>query len=266
MASPSSTERRSRSAALRLGLATGSAFALFGASSLLFSITVFLPLMLVPMPRRHVHRYSRRALSLVLRLLLRYLVLVGLTAPHSVRGRERLAQGGQLLAATHPSLIDVLFLIALAPRATCIAKRQLWRNPFTAIPVAALGYLRNDAPDLIDQCVAALRGGESLIIFPEGTRTRAGQPLKLQRGAANIALATPCDITPVVIRCEPRVGQKGQKWYDLPPSLPHFTIACYPPLATGAAVAASQPRGVQARQLTRALQDFFEARYPTAAA
>jgi 1-acyl-sn-glycerol-3-phosphate acyltransferase len=265
MASPSSPRPRARLATAGLVTARASAFVLFGACSLLLSATVFAPLLLAPLPRRQVHRCSRQVLSLGLRMLLRYIVLVHLTAPHSVRGREHLRRGGQLLASTHPSLIDVVFLIALAPQANCIVKRQLWRNPFTAIPVRALGYLRNDDPDLLERCAAALRAGESLIIFPEGTRTRAGQPLKLQRGAANIALAAGCDLTPVIIHCEPRVGQKAQKWYELPPRLPQFTIEGFPALDRSALIDPAQPRSVQARRLTRALLHFFDARYPTGA-
>ena len=83
--------------------------------------------------------------------------------------------------------------------------------------------------------------------------------------AANIALAAGCDLTPVIIHCEPRVGQKAQKWYELPPRLPQFTIEGFPALDRSALIDPAQPRSVQARRLTRALLHFFDARYPTGA-
>ncbi|MCB5532142.1 1-acyl-sn-glycerol-3-phosphate acyltransferase, partial [Erysipelatoclostridium ramosum] len=51
--------------------------------------------------------------------------------------------------------------------------------------------------------------------FPEGTRSRPGQALKMQRGAAQIALRGGLDITPVRIQCEPLGLYKGQPWWTV---------------------------------------------------
>ena len=67
-----------------------------------------------------------------------------------------------------------------------------------AIFVTAATALR-----LVEDCVAAVRGGGNLIVFPEGTRTPADGSISLKRGAANIAVRAPCDITPVLVRCAP---------------------------------------------------------------
>ncbi|WP_315984263.1 hypothetical protein [Aliamphritea spongicola] len=40
-------------------------------------------------------------------------------------------KGAQLVLANHPSLIDVIFLIALIPNANCVVKGRLVQNPFT---------------------------------------------------------------------------------------------------------------------------------------
>ena len=109
---------------------------------------------------------------------------------YRVEGAERLREPGRLIVANHPTLIDVVLLVSQMPEVDCIVKRGLWRNPFLRWPVSWAGYLPTAAgEELIEECSATLRRGHSLLVFPEGTRTVPGKPLRMQRGAAHIALA-----------------------------------------------------------------------------
>jgi hypothetical protein len=103
---------------------------------------------------------------------------------YEVHGLDKLERGGQLILANHPTLIDTVFLIAFVRNADCIVKGGLWNNPFTGGPVRAAGYIRNDGgPALVDDCIASLRAGGNLIVFPEGTRTpRGGTMAQARRG------------------------------------------------------------------------------------
>lgn len=144
---------------------------------------------------------------------------------YEVRGRERLQRRGLLILANHPTLIDVVFLISLLPEADCVVKVGVARNPFMRGPVRAAGYIANDeGAGLVEECIAAVRAGGDLVIFPEGTRSEPGQPLRLQRGAANIAVRGRLDITPVRISCAPPTLGKGQKWYRVPSRRFHMLI------------------------------------------
>ena len=128
-----------------------------------------------------------------------------------------LQRNGLLILANHPTLIDVVLLVSLLPNADCVVKHAVARNPFMRGPVRAAGYVANsDGAGLVDDCIAAVHAGGNLVIFPEGTRTEPGQPLRLQRGAANIAVRGRLDITPVRITCTPLTLTKGQKWYRVP--------------------------------------------------
>jgi 1-acyl-sn-glycerol-3-phosphate acyltransferase len=123
-----------------------------------------------------------------------------------------------MVMANHPSLIDVVFLLGFTPQATCIVKQPLWKNPFTRWPVAAAGFVPNTPIiGMIEQASDALREGQSVIIFPEGTRTTPGQALQFQRGAASIAVRAATVVTPVFIRCEPTTLAKNMPWYRIPP-------------------------------------------------
>jgi 1-acyl-sn-glycerol-3-phosphate acyltransferase len=91
--------------------------------------------------------------------------------------------------------------------------------------VIGAGYIPN-APteDMIHAAEAALQGGETLLMFPEGTRTVPGRPLAMQRGAANVALRAARVLTPVHISCVPSTLSKNLPWYRIPRSRPKWTL------------------------------------------
>ena len=144
-----------------------------------------------------------------------------------VVGAEKLAAcKGKLIVANHPTLIDIVLLMALLPDAKCVVKPQLFANPLLRSLVRAAGYIRNDCePEvLIEKCRATLAAGNNLIIFPEGTRSVPGKPLHFQRGFAHIATLTGANLQPVTITCEPITLVKGAPYYKIPDSRPCFRI------------------------------------------
>jgi 1-acyl-sn-glycerol-3-phosphate acyltransferase len=182
--------------------------------------------------------------------------LGGLT--YEFRGRERLGRPGQLIVANHPSLIDVVFLLAFVPGAGCVVKSGLWRNPFTRSAVTLAEFIRNDSTaDMIMAAAGALRAEQPLIFFPEGTRTRPQQPMVFHRSGANIALRAAASVTPVYIRVEPTTLTKAEPWYRIPARRPHFALVVGEDLDLQAYRAAPLP--VASRQLNEWLQAHFEA-------
>src|SRR5215475_10433261 len=167
---------------------------------------------------RHVIRFTFRSI-------VRLMCLMGVFR-YEISGLERLERHGLLILANHPTLIDIVFLMAFVKRADCIVKSRLWRNPFTHATIRAAAYVRNDdsGVQLIEDCVGAVHRGGNLIIFPEGTRTPANGSITLKRGAANIAVRAQCNVTPVLIRCTPPMLVKGGKWWRLPTRPSRYSI------------------------------------------
>ena len=199
---------------------------------------------------RHLIRISFRAVLILMRLVgvLRY----------EITGLKRLDRGGLLILANHPTLIDILFLIGFVKRAECIVKSGLWRNPFTHETVRAAGYICNDdAATVLQQCITSLRSGSNLIIFPEGTRTPADGSIVLRRGAANIAVRGHCNVTPVIIRCTPRMLTKKEQWWQIPASVVSFHIEVKEDILIEPIIAAAENEAVAARRLTQYLQQYF---------
>jgi 1-acyl-sn-glycerol-3-phosphate acyltransferase len=81
-------------------------------------------------------------------------------------------EAGLIIAANHPSMLDALLVVARVPRGICIMRANLINNPFLGGGARLARYIRNDPPrSMIRACVANLRAGGQLVLFPEGTRT-----------------------------------------------------------------------------------------------
>ncbi|GJG95362.1 1-acyl-sn-glycerol-3-phosphate acyltransferase [Cupriavidus pauculus] len=239
-------------------LATALCFGVFGIGGLLVRLVVFPLLALMPWSPATHRRVCRDVIHHALRFFLWLMRALGVIQ-YQVRNGERLRRGGLLIVANHPSLIDIVFLMALTRGADCVVKAALARNPFTRGTVAAAGWIRNDAGgmSLVEDCIASLKAGSNLIIFPEGTRTRPGEPLLLQRGAANVAVRGGFDLTPVVIRCEPPTLTKGEKWYRVPSRRPRYEIDVHPDFSVAPWMPGDTEVVQAVRRLTRSLSEFF---------
>ena len=236
---------------------TGVSFALFGIGAVVVGV-VLLPLVrIIPAARERKRERARTVMRLALRLFIGVMHrLGGLT--YEFRGRERLGRPGQLIVANHPSLIDVVFLLAFVPGAGCVVKAGLWRNPLTRSAVTLAEFIRNDSTaGMIVAAAGALRDAQPLIFFPEGTRTRPRQPLAFHRSGANIALRAAASVTPVYIRVEPTTLTKAEPWYRIPARRPHFTLVVGEDLDLQPYRAAPLP--VASRELNERLQAHFEA-------
>lgn len=206
-------------------LATGLSFFLFGVGGLCLRVLVF-PL-LSRLPGDAV-RHRQRARQTIGWLFWRFVRFMSVSSvlTYEITGGERLGRAGQMIIANHPTLIDVVFLIGLVRHANCVVKHGIFVNPFTRSPVKEAQYIDNDGSmDMLDTAVADLQEGQTLIIFPEGTRTQPGQAPAFHRGAASIALRGAKVITPVVIKVAPVTLTKNEPWYRIPVRRVHFHLS-----------------------------------------
>lgn len=136
--------------------------------------------------------------------------------------------GGALYVANHPSLLDATILLARLPDAICIFKPALLRNPFVAPAALLAGYCAGDRGlDTVRDAAAALAAGRSLLIFPEGTRTRPGTALNpLRPGFALIARRAGVPVRVLRIDANPDLFPKGYRWWP-PPKIPSWFRATY---------------------------------------
>jgi len=194
---------------------TGLSFALFGVGGLLLGLIVF-SLFHILFPRSKAERLCRYGVHLAFRGFIGFMHRTGVLDYHLHNARE-LRKSGQLIIANHPSLIDIVFIVAQIPDAYCVVKAAAWKNPFMALTMRATGYIQNTSPiSFIDKCVEILQREDTLIMFPEGTRTKPGKPLRFMKGTARIALKAEKPLIPVYLYLDPTTLTKGEPWYLIP--------------------------------------------------
>lgn len=133
-------------------------------------------------------------------------------------GRENLKKvqtRGYILAPNHISAIDPVFVIITrfwGRRMIVFAKKELFEiNAFLSWFFRCAGALcvrgTKDEVAVIDETVTRCRNGESLLIFPEGTREKDGTFLQPKSGLFVIAAAAAVDVVPVRIHYETPDGK-----------------------------------------------------------
>ncbi len=228
---------------------TGVAFAGFGLGGALLAAIAYPSLVATSRDVEKRRARFRDLIAAAFRLFVALLEFVGILRLR-IEGEDRLAQcRGRVIVANHPTLIDVVHIVARVPRAQCVVKPGLWNNPFLGLVVRAAGYIRSDddAEGVMAACVGALKGGENLVIFPEGTRTPVGDAARYHRGFANVAIRAQADIQPLVIDCHPRMLERGSAWYDVPDRRADYTIRVEPPIPIAEYVSA-RSRALGARR------------------
>lgn len=210
-------------------------FSIFGMAALLFTALFALcaPFLLRDERRRTVTRRLVRATFATVFWLLRLTRVCFLTVTPRAE-RAMLDHTPRVIIANHPTFLDVVALLSIVPKAACIAKSALLRNPFIGPIVRHAGYVTNESAEvLLTQGIETLEKGYPLIIFPEGTRSPRGGLNPFHRGAVTLAARAGCEILPLFITCDPPAFLKGTPWYKLPSSSFNLMIDLLEPLEFG---------------------------------
>ncbi|MFE8152422.1 lysophospholipid acyltransferase family protein [Brenneria goodwinii] len=233
---------------------TGCCFAMFGLGGLLLSL-VWFNLLLIQRDVARRRQLARRSISASFRFFLRSSRALGVL-DYRIDGAETLrTDSGCLVVANHPTLIDYVLLASVMPDADCLVKAGLRKNLFFRGVIRSADYLLNSQSEtLLPDCQQRLNNGNVIIIFPEGTRTRYGEPMVLQRGAANIAVRCGCDLRIVHIHCSQQTLGKQSRWYHIPPEKPHFTVSVRERISSKKVMAQEDALPLAARRLNRLLQ------------
>jgi 1-acyl-sn-glycerol-3-phosphate acyltransferase len=132
-----------------------------------------------------------------------------------VHGLEHLRRGSgpYIFAPNHQSNFDIAALLGYLPGENrFVSKKELFAEPVLGTVLRTLGMIpvdRDNPLEAIELLNAAAREGSSLIIFPEGTRSRDGQLLPFKKGPFIAAIHLKLPIVPVVCVGTSAVMPKG---------------------------------------------------------
>jgi 1-acyl-sn-glycerol-3-phosphate acyltransferase len=146
------------------------------------------------------------------------------------------AEGPVLVAANHISHFDPLahaFLLEKAGRRPrFLAKSELYRNPLIGRVLQGARQIpvRRGTGDAapVDTAVRALREGEVVVVYPEGTVTknRDFTPMAAKTGIARLTLASGVSVIPIAVWGSQFVENRGRKSFR--PGIPVWVKAGVP--------------------------------------
>ncbi|MGH8253051.1 MAG: lysophospholipid acyltransferase family protein [Steroidobacteraceae bacterium] len=143
---------------------------LFAALALIWSV-IAIPAYIV-LPRRLGARVGRLGYCGLIGL---YILWLGLVNAYRVDLRDLHAlksAGAVVLTPNHPSMIDAVLVLSVHPHIVCVMKSKIMNNVLLGSGARLARYIRNQPPRrMVLDAVAELQRGESLLLFPEGTRT-----------------------------------------------------------------------------------------------
>ena len=124
-----------------------------------------------------------------------------------VIGRENIPEGGCVVCVNHSNYSDPpLAALALGSKSfpAIMAKKELFQSlRLFANLISSLGAfpINREAADLtaIKTALKAIKGGQKLLIFPEGTRRRGEEDLAAKEGAALLAAKSRAPVLPIYL-------------------------------------------------------------------
>lgn len=127
--------------------------------------------------------------------------------PIQVEGLEHLRPDeAYVFAANHRSNFDIFVLITVLPgKILWVAKKSLFRIPILGQALSRMGSVPIDRGNFtaafrsLRQAGALVRGGASMIIFPEGTRSTTRELLPFKKGGFLMAFKAGQPVVPVSI-------------------------------------------------------------------
>jgi 1-acyl-sn-glycerol-3-phosphate acyltransferase len=125
--------------------------------------------------------------------------------------------------SNHSSHLDATLIMSTLPdrwqRRTAVGAARdyffdvWWRQIFTALVYAAFPIDRGrGGQGAIDKARELVRDGWSIVVFPEGTRSKDGHMQRFRHGAARLAIELGVNLVPIAIVGAAQAMPKGRWW------------------------------------------------------
>jgi uncharacterized protein len=110
-------------------------------------------------------------------------------------------QRPMIIICNHQSFIDILVTCMLSPKVILITNNWVWNSPIFGWVVKMADFYPVDAgaEGGVEKLQAMVKAGYSIVIFPEGTRTRDGEIQRFHKGAFYLSENLKLDVLPLLI-------------------------------------------------------------------
>jgi 1-acyl-sn-glycerol-3-phosphate acyltransferase len=167
---------------------------------LLFPVTLIIWLLVLPFDRE---RSITHWLLVYQGLILTWLIPIWKI---DIEGREKVANGTTyVIISNHQSILDILFINCLRYSYKWISKIENVKVPFLGWYIRMADYItvnrenEESKTQMLEKSYNCLKRGISIMIFPEGTRSRDKEIGLFKRGAFKLALEADVPVLPILI-------------------------------------------------------------------
>jgi 1-acyl-sn-glycerol-3-phosphate acyltransferase len=136
-----------------------------------------------------------------------------------VHGLENAAgEEPRIFASNHVSWFDVPSLAKILPRYKFVAKSELFKVPIFGRAMRSAGMIeiqrenRKAAFGAYDVAAQRIQAGNSVVVFPEGTRGHAYPLRPFKKGPFVLAIAAGVPIVPIIVHGTIEIMRKGSWW------------------------------------------------------
>ncbi len=123
-----------------------------------------------------------------------------------VEGREKIRpDAAYVMVANHQSLLDILVLFRLFAHFKWVSKAENFRVPCIGWNMTLNRYIKlrrgdkNSIAHMMEACARTLQQGNSVMMFPEGTRSVDGRLRDFKHGAFTLAQSAGVPLLPIVL-------------------------------------------------------------------
>jgi len=105
-----------------------------------------------------------------------------------------------VVISNHQSPVDVMLMLLLHPKLLILTNDREWNNKLYGHVLKYADFLPVTLPheELLERLKEKVKLGYSIVVFPEGTRSRDGKMKKFQRGAFLLARELELDLLPII--------------------------------------------------------------------
>lgn len=140
-----------------------------------------------------------------------------------------------MIICNHQSHLDLMAIMMLTPKLIILTKDWVWKNPFYGIVIRYADFFPiSDTEKMEKDLSAMVEKGYSVMIFPEGTRSKDCHIQRFHRGAFYLAERLGLDIVPAFIegfgKVLPKTSfrlYKGKMSMELMPRVKREELANY---------------------------------------
>ncbi len=186
---------------------------IFGLSYFVIGCISFYPIILVlillPIPKK----LKTRILNQCISIFSWTVIYSGVHLQKKILGKSNLDinKNPAILIANHSSFLDIILMLLLNPRIIIMVREWVYHSTLFGFCVRFAGYIytETEQEENLIKIKSRIADGYSLMIFPEGTRSKDGSLQRFHKGAFYIARELQLDVIPILIHGAGEASPKG---------------------------------------------------------